>query len=541
GALVLSGPTGGPATIDPAPAALADLVARERPAAFETMHDCALQSARNRLSFHTWGDAGCCLPAGATAATLVATPGLTLAAGDLLLLEEIAGSDPAALDVLDPTRRHVVRLTAVEPLRDDEAGIDVVQVGWADADALPFPLCLSLSAEGAPPVEVAAARGNVVLADHGLSVDGGLAVLLGAGSLDPERPAPGRPYRPRLDAVPLVFADPLPAAAAPASACVRRDARAAAPAITLTDGVRGWSWRPDLLGSDRFAADFTVEVDDDGVPQLRFGDGAHGRAPDPGRPMSATFRIGGGAAGNVGAETLSRLVLAGGDVVAVRNPLPAGGGQDAEPVEQVRQLAPQAFRTPLRAVTEADYAEVAQRRADVQRAAAQFRWTGSWYTAFVTIDPAGRTDLDEATRTDVAAYLDGLRLAGRDVEVEPPAPVPIVLALTACADVGHLPAHVKAALQTAFSNRTLPGGARGFFHPDAWTFGQPLYLSQVYRAALAVPGVRSVTIDVLQRLGQPGTSAIAGGRLQVGRSEVVRCDSDPSAPDRGRVRVEVRV
>ena len=37
---------------------------------FETAHDATLDERLNRLSFYTWGDDGCCLPRGATRATL---------------------------------------------------------------------------------------------------------------------------------------------------------------------------------------------------------------------------------------------------------------------------------------------------------------------------------------------------------------------------------------------------------------------------------------------------------------------------------------
>src|SRR5262249_45758035 len=40
------------------------------PDAFETMHDARLFKAHNEIEFYTWHDERCCLPAGATSATL---------------------------------------------------------------------------------------------------------------------------------------------------------------------------------------------------------------------------------------------------------------------------------------------------------------------------------------------------------------------------------------------------------------------------------------------------------------------------------------
>ena len=59
---------------------------------------------------------------------------------------------------------------------------------------------------------------------------------------------------------------------------------------------------------------------------------------------------------------------------------------DAESVAQVRLDAHQTLRSQQRAVTEADWARVAQRHPAVEQAAARLRWTGSWTTVFVTID-----------------------------------------------------------------------------------------------------------------------------------------------------------
>ena len=77
-------------------------------------------------------------------------------------------------------------------------------------------------------------------------------------------------------------------------------------------------------------------------------------------------------------------------MAGVRNPLPAVGGTEPEPVEQVRQLAPLDLRrTRLRAVTAEDYAALASALPGVQRAAAAIRWTGSVQEAHIAVDPYG--------------------------------------------------------------------------------------------------------------------------------------------------------
>ena len=85
--------------------------------------------------------------------------------------------------------------------------------------------------------------------------------------------------------------------------------------------------------------------------------------------------------------------------------MPATGGTDPEPIEQVQLHAPAAFRTQQRAVTAADYAIAAQAHPEVQRADATRRWTGSWYTWFVTTDRRGGLPVDTAFETGFAPKL----------------------------------------------------------------------------------------------------------------------------------------
>ena len=58
---------------------------------FETAHDKTLHHDLNQLAFYTWGQRGCCLPRGATAATLLG-PQPLLAVGDVLVFKDSRGA-----------------------------------------------------------------------------------------------------------------------------------------------------------------------------------------------------------------------------------------------------------------------------------------------------------------------------------------------------------------------------------------------------------------------------------------------------------------
>jgi predicted phage baseplate assembly protein len=302
----------------------------------------------------------------------------------------------------------------------------------------------------------------------------------------------------------------------------------------LTDGRDDWTLQRDLLASDRFAADYVAEPDDDGTVQLRFGDDVSGRRPMAGQHFTASYWVGGGTAGNAGRDVLTGPAPAV-TGVTVRNPMPASGGAEAEPIEQVRQFAPQAFRVQERAVTDDDYAAAAARDPRVQRAVGTRRWTGSWYTEFVTVDRQGGTGADPAFRAELAAELEPYRMAGSDVVVQPPVYVPVDIGLTVCVAAGYFRGTVKAALIQVFSTRDLPGGGRGFFHPENFTFAQPVYLSTVVAAAMAVAGVAWVDVVTFQRFGQPPAGELAAGLIAMDRLEVARCDSEAADPAAGRI------
>src|SRR5690606_17793785 len=109
-------------------------------------------------------------------------------------------------------------------------------------------------------------------------------------------------------------------------------------------------------------------------------------------------------------------------------------------------------------------------------------WTGSWHTMFITTDRVGGRPIDDAFEADLREWLGRYKLAGHDVEIEPPIFVPLDIALTVCVKPGYFRAHAKAALLEIFSSRDLPDGRRGYFHPDNFTFNQRVYLSPIIAA-----------------------------------------------------------
>lgn len=543
-----------------------------------------LYKAHNQMSFYTWADEHCCLPQGATSATLSGSyPNLHV--GDVLLFEETLGPQTGASGDADPAHRHVVRLTMVKPasappaLTDALTGTDITEIEWAQEDALPFALCISSVTDEAHGSEyltvVSIARGNLILADHGQTLAPErlgtvpAPTLFEAPACDADFCEPRPPvaipvrFRPQLDQGALTQAGTVLAAAdggqrrervpfdsgAPAARAFDWTMADVLPQVTLEGTLKSkttsWQSHRTLLESGTDATDFVVEVDDDGIARLRFGDGQYGRRPQTGTQFSATYRIGNGSAGNVGAETISHIVAQAADLAhlaavdtPIRNPLPAAGGTDPESAESVRRDAPEAFRTQERAVTRADYAAVTERHDGVQRAAATLRWTGSWYTVFITVDPQAGIDPEPLNRR-VRPFVNTYRMAGQDLEFDQPVYVSLEIALHVCVAPDYFRSDVEAALLNVFSNRVLPDGRRGLFHPDNFSFGDTVYLSPLYATAHRVPGVASVQVTNFGPQGGGDPVPLAAGRLPLGRLEIARLDNDPNFPEHGVLRLDM--
>jgi hypothetical protein len=336
----------------------------------------------------------------------------------------------------------------------------------------------------------------------------------------------------------------------------------------LTALLQIWTPVADLLESGPEDRSFVVETDNDGYAHLRFGDGVLGLAPDAGSAFRATYRIGNGVAGNVGADSIRYIVFANeklsGVTLTPRNPLAAEGGVDPEPVDEVKQFAPFTFSTVLeRAITADDYATIAADNArrlaarsaliardkalcgvpfrSLQGAKAELRWTGSWYTALVALDPLGEEGADPSLDEELTLFLEPYRRMGHDLLVQPAQYVPLKVTICVCVLPNYLQAHVETAVLTALT------GPDGFFQPDNLTFGGAVYVSQLTAAVQSVPGVRSVKVTELERLsaaelfsGPPKSELPANAVLSLGPLEIAQLDANPNSPEDGVLVLDMR-
>jgi len=552
---------------------------------FETIADRTVDPLLNELRLHPWGNEQCCLPRGTTTAHVYAIDPATTKAvrppikvGDRLLLEEVRSPSNGSRADADPTHRSVVRVVSINPdpslpgppppdrmrdrlFRDDidpltgmpkpvvgvvpiAQTLPLVEVTWRREDAPAFSLCLSVKLkDGTVVPNISVARGNIALADHGRTT---------AESFDFKPPVTAdSTFRLRLGKGPLTMRCPADELDADA-----RDAEPSASVVVTHTNGSTETYVPvdDLLDSSSVGQHFVADVDNVGRAVLRFGDGEYGQRLVDVQSIRVTYRIGNGRSGNVGADSIAHIVRPQPFVVSwptielVRNPLPALRGEDPELIEQVRSYAPAAFRAKqLRAVTEADYRNMALTIPGVAGAVASFRWTGSWYTVFVGIDPVdpelvitdarGRTRLEERFKRRVLDGLTRYRLAGYDLEIRSARYIPLDVSVQICAKPGYFRSDVARAVSLELSAGVQPGGSPGLFNPANFTFGQPVYLSRIYAAVENVDGVESATVTVFHPHGREPAQELANGSIPIGAWEIARLDNDPSNMENGTLTI----
>lgn len=404
---------------------------------------------------------------------------------------------------LDPTAAPAVGRPV--QLVDGTSAYDATIVSAGPAPDLPGHLAVVVTPGPAGPLnaESAALLGNVVEASHGEAV-GDELLGIGDASIAGQRFKLAKPPITRI-----------PQAGAPHGG--------ASTLIVRVSGIQ-WTELQYLYGSGPQDRVFVVETDDDGSTYVRFGDGTIGALLPSGARVTSDYRTGLGTAGNVAAETLTSALTRPKGLRSVSNPLAAGGGGDAETIDDARLNAPTTVRTFERIVSLRDAEDQARENAMVGKASAAWTMVGGDPGVAVTVAGAGGAQLGQSQLAGLRADLDARRDPNRPMLVRGYSPLGLsivvrLIAMDADRDPKDVSAAVRAALLAHFS----------FAVRD---FGQPVRLSEVYVAAQQVPGVAGVDVDRLTLCDPPQlaahflSTAAVQDRIDLTSGELATLDAD---------------
>jgi hypothetical protein len=278
-----------------------------------------------------------------------------------------------------------------------------------------------------------------------------------------------------------------------------------------------WEETDSLLKCAPFDQKFSISIDENGYGTILFGDGKFGLKPGDDSLIEVEYRVGNGSIGNVGDYTLTQFDLPQNSpalikeiIESVTNPLPATGGRDMESMDDARIAGPKSLKDLERAVTLKDYEDLVMRefQNEITNAKARFVYTGSWDAVFVSVDVKGdrnRRGVYSDLFDRIRKYLNRIKMIGYDVQVEDAKYVPIEIALDVFLKRNFDSKIVRERVRSSLTSKdskvviAVSNRSRGLFHPDNFTFGDPVYASKIYEVLKNTSEVKYGIIRTFRR------------------------------------------
>ncbi|MFJ1877757.1 putative baseplate assembly protein [Streptomyces sp. KS_5] len=178
----------------------------------------------------------------------------------------------------------------------------------------------------------------------------------------------------------------IPLAAHPLTYVTAPDADGGEAELVIRVDESAWHETDEIARAGPAERAYALHTDATGATTVTFGDGSHGARPPTGSAnIAARYRVGLGRGGNLRAGQVSQLRTKPLGISAVTNPLPTGGGTDADTDEALRARAPLPTLAVERLVALRDYADFTLSRAGVGKAAATRLTVGGREIVHVTV------------------------------------------------------------------------------------------------------------------------------------------------------------
>jgi hypothetical protein len=260
-----------------------------------------------------------------------------------------------------------------------------------------------------------------------------------------------------------------------------------------------WTRVDSLVLSSGVDKVYRVEVDEDNIYSIVFGDGVFGMIPQRGpNNIRATYRMGGGVIGNVGALTIVELISSVSYIDAVSNVDAASGGTDRETIDHARMFAPGAMQTLDRIVTVDDVQTLAESYVSASFGAiakAKAVEVGG-LTVSVLVVPSSGGYPSTAFKSELQAYLTVRKMVCASLQVMDPAYHPVDITANIWTKAAYQPAEVLAEVRRQLIGHISPTyqDPESGLYPHG--FGRNVYLSDLFRIIDSTPGVDYCDVTV---------------------------------------------
>lgn len=296
--------------------------------------------------------------------------------------------------------------------------------------------------------------------------------------------------------------------------------------VTILVGSVTYTRVPYLIDYNNSDPVFSTYTNSENTTFIVFGDNISGRVPPVNAEIFATYRIGGGAVGNVGANTISYIITNGASGLTVKNQYidatdsgAASGGADRESTDAIRVNAPSSLRSLDRAVSTADYAALA-----VKGGASKAVAVANVYTSVtvymapfgdkgVTGDGVTPSTTFNNLKTTISSYLIDKIPANTTVTFQPPRYVDTLLDAT----VTCLPQYKQSIIQA-----NVTAALDQLFDIDNVVFADRISINDVTSAINSVEGVAYVEMEKLTRSDEDITKIVDQKTLTSGGLATLR-------------------
>lgn len=301
--------------------------------------------------------------------------------------------------------------------------------------------------------------------------------------------------------------------------------------IYVLDGTTYTQWTQVQHMIDYGPSDlvYTVSSDDNNVVSIQFGDGINGAIPVNYSVIRAQYTVGGGTIGNVAIGALTSFSYVPGvsdlspygSVYTVTNTSVGVSGDDPESTDSIRYAAPSSLTTGNRAVTLADYSNLALSVSNVGKANAT---AATWTSVTLYLAPIRNTNdsdlqpgLDsignptvEFTNLSAAvqSFLSDKILLGTTVTIQYPTYTDIDVSVTYV----RLPQYIQA--QTDLNVQTALLSAFGY---NGMNFQDTIYPQDLEFILNQTVGVKTAKVTALYASGGSGLNTLTGTAGQIFR------------------------
>ncbi len=345
--------------------------------------------------------------------------------------------------------------------------------------------------------------GNIVPTSHGASV---AEEVLGSGNPD----MPNQRFA--LRRTPVSFA---PDATQP---------RGVSADLEVFVDDKRWTEVTSLADSAADDEHYVLEIDDEKITTVCFGDGMHGAPPSSGRNnIRARYRVGSGELGNVAVGALKQMPQALPFIATTVNPGATSGGVERETPERAKRGIAVRVRTLDRAVSLIDYAGLALTFSGVAKARAEFSRDKNTGVRMImlTIAASGGAALSATAKDALYSFFSSRAPLRPTLVIRDARRIAVKVALHVTLLNNFLQAQVLQRLLAALGSDLDSAGEFAYFNFERRGLGDDLYLSDLYAAIEVIEGVDHVlatafhpeaaTPAVLDRIRMDADAWASGG------------------------------